>query len=76
MWFAMLFWYQFLYCSPSVCLDDISLDLGSLLASFWERAANSVNHMFSLLCPFVVLDVPHLGFEGGNLVLITPVPGH
>ena len=34
--------------------------------------------MFSLLhvCPFVNLVVSHLGFNGGNLVLIAPVPGH
>ena len=46
------------------------------MATFWERAANSVNDKFSLLCPFVVLVVSYLGFKGGNLVLIAPVPGH
>ena len=46
------------------------------MLTFWKRAAHSVTHMFSLLCLFVVLVVSHLGFEGGNLVLISPVPGH
>ena len=46
------------------------------MANFWERAAHSVNHMFSLLYLFVVLVVSHLGFEGGNLNLIAPFPGH
>ena len=45
------------------------------MAIFSERTAHSVNHMFSLLCLFVVLVVSHLGFKGGNLVLIAPVPG-
>ena len=46
------------------------------MATFWERAAHSVNHMFSLLCPFVALVVSHSGFKGWNLILIVPVPGH
>ena len=46
------------------------------MVTFWRRAANSVNHMLSLLCLFVVLVVSILCFEGGNLVLIAPVPGH
>ena len=46
------------------------------MATFLERAANSVNHMFPLLCIFVVSVVSHLGFEDGTFVLITPVPGH
>ena len=46
------------------------------MATFWERAAHSVNHMFSLLCLFVALVVSHFGFEGRNLVLIASVPGH
>ena len=33
----------------------------------------SVNHMASLLFLFVVLVVSHLGFWGGNLVLIASV---
>ena len=46
------------------------------MANFWERAAHSVNHMFSSLCLFAVLFVSHLGFEGGNLALIAQVPDH
>ena len=47
------------------------------MATFWERAAHSVNHVVSLLCLFVVLVVSHLRFEGGNLVLLfVTVPGH
>ena len=46
------------------------------MATCWERAAHSVNHMFSLLCQFVGLVVSHLYFKGGNLILIGPVPGH
>ena len=36
-----------------------------------------INDMFSVhvLYLFVTLDVSHLGFEGGNVVLIAPVPG-
>ena len=34
------------------------------------------NHMFYLLCLVVVLLIFHLGFEGGNSVMISPVPGH
>ena len=45
------------------------------MATFWERAAHSANRMFYLLCPCVVLVVSHLGFKGGDLVLIAPVPG-
>ena len=33
----------------SVCLDDTYLGLDSLVATFCERAAHSVNRMFSLL---------------------------
>ena len=40
------------------------------------RADYSVKHMSSLLCLFVDLVVSHLGFKGGNFVLIVPVPGH
>ena len=43
---------------------------------FWERAAHSINHIFSLLCLFVALVVSHFGFESGTLILIVSVPGH
>ena len=51
------------------------------MATFWERAAHSFNHMFCLLCPFVVLivfqnrnpgnrfffhDETHLDLDGRN----------
>ena len=42
---------------------------------FYERAAH-VNHMFSLLCPFVALVVSHFGFEGRTSVFFASVPGH
>ena len=46
------------------------------MTTFSEKAAHLVNHMFPLLCLFVVLVVSHLGFEDENLVLIALVPGH
>ena len=46
------------------------------MATFWERAAHSVTHTFSLLCPFLLLVVFHLDFKGENLVLIAPVSGN
>ena len=45
------------------------------MATFWERAALSVNRMFSLLCLFSALIVSDFGFEGRTLVLIASVPG-
>ena len=41
------------------------------MATFWERAAHSVNRMFLLYFMFLV--VSHFGFEGGILVLIPPI---
>ena len=64
---------SFCTVSPSVC---IYLGLCTLVATFWERAAHSVNRMFTLLCLFVALIVSHFGFEGGTLVLIASVPDH
>ena len=48
------------------------------MATFWERAAHSVDHMFSLYSSWliVMLVICHFGFEGGTLVLIASVPGH
>ena len=34
--------------------NDISLCLGSIVATLWERAAHSVNHML-VFCPFAIL---------------------
>ena len=44
------------------------------MANFWERAAHSVNSMFSLLCLVAALVVSHFGFDGRSL--IASVPGH
>ena len=33
--------------SPAMCLDDLRFGLGSWVATFWKRAAHSVNRMFS-----------------------------
>ena len=50
--------------SPSMCLDDIYLSIGSCVATFWKRAAHSVIHMFSVfICLFVILIVSHFGFS-------------
>ena len=46
------------------------------MAPFWERAAHSVNRMFSVLCLFVILVVSHFGCGSRALVLIAQVPGH
>ena len=46
------------------------------MATCWEGAAHSVNHVLSLLCIFVILVVSNFGFEGETLVLIAPVPDH
>ena len=51
--------------SPSMCLSDIKVGLGSCVAIFWERAAHSVNRMMSLYLYRLV-----------TLVLNAPVPGH
>ena len=46
------------------------------MTTFLERAAHSVDRVFSLLGLFVVLAVSHFGFEGRTLFLIVTVPGH
>ena len=45
------------------------------MATFCERAALSVYHMFSLYFDYVISVISHFGFEGGTLVLVAPVPG-
>ena len=67
-----LVWCQFLNCF-NFC---VSLGLGSWVATFWKRAAHSVNRMFSLSCLFVALVVSNFGFDGRTLVLIVSTPGH
>ena len=44
--------------------------------TFWEKAAHSVNRVFTLVCPLVALVVSHFGFEGRTLVMMASVPGH
>ena len=44
------------------------------MATFKERAANSVGHMFSLYFDFVILVIFGFGFKGGIWILIAPVP--
>ena len=48
------------------------------MATFWERAAHSIYHMYVLFVfrLIVILVISNFGFEGGTLVLITSVPGH
>ena len=43
------------------------------MATFWKRAAHSVNNVLSLSCLFLDLVVSPFGFEGGTLVLIASV---
>ena len=48
------------------------------MATFWERAAHSVDHIFSLyfnFLIFVVVVISHFGFEGWIWVMIASVPG-
>ena len=42
------------------------------MATFWERAAHSINRMFSL--HYLYLLASNFGFVGGVLVLIAPAP--
>ena len=55
---------------------NIILSSVGLLATFWERAAHSVDHMFSLYFDYVILVISRFGFEGGIWFLIAPVLGH
>ena len=43
--------------------------------SNFGKDADLVNILF-VLCLFAILIQSHFGFEGRNLVLIEPVPGH
>ena len=46
------------------------------MATFWERAAHSIDHMFSLNFDyFLILVMSRFGFEGRIWDLIAPVPG-
>ena len=44
------------------------------MATFWERAAHSVNQILFVLSIFVILVFAHFGFEVESVVLIAPVP--
>ena len=46
------------------------------MATFNERAAHSVYHVFFVCLLIVVLVISKFGSEEGNLVLIASVPGH
>ena len=46
------------------------------MTTIWERAAHSINRMFSLLCLFGALVLFQFGFECRFLVLNTSDPGH
>ena len=50
MWFSVLLVLLSVYVLflPAMCLDDFKLGLGSCVTTFWERAAHSVNILFSL----------------------------
>ena len=54
--------------SPSMCLDNIKLDLGD------ELLIRS--YVLFILCLFVVLVVSRFGFEFRTLVMIAPFPVH
>ena len=54
----------------TLCLFHVILvQFGLLSGHLLEKAAHSVDHMFSIV-------ISRFGFEGGILVLIAPVPGH
>ena len=47
---------------------------GCRVATFWEIADHSVDHMFSLYFDFVLLVISRFGFEGWIWVPIASVP--
>ena len=59
-----------------MCLNDIKLDTGSSVATFWVRDTHLVNRMFSFYMYHVFLVVSHFRFAGGIVALIAPFPGH
>ena len=79
-WFCFglfcLFWCQrFGVVSPNVCLYFFWFGLGCWVAAFWERAANSGDHMFSLYFDCcVVFVVSRFGFLGWVWVLAASFP--
>ena len=55
-----------------MCLDDIKLGVGSRVATFWERTANSL----FVSCLFLILVIFHSGLEGGTSLLTASVSGY
>ena len=49
-------------------------DFGCRVATFWELAAYSVDHMVSLYFDYLILVISRFGFEGWIWVLIASVP--
>ena len=73
-----LFWCQsFGDVSPYVCsyVVFLSVMFGLLSGLFWEIAAHSVDHMFSLYFDYLYFFIFQFGFEGWIWVLIASVPG-
>ena len=46
------------------------------MATFWEKSAHSVDHVFSLHFDYVILAFSRFDYEGGIWVLIAPILGH
>ena len=46
------------------------------MATFWERAVNSVYRCFTCFVYFYFVLFPNFGFEGGTVVLIASVSSH
>ena len=57
-----------------MCVHIIFSSVRCGVASFWEIAAHSVDHMFSLYLLFVILVISRFGFEGWIWVLFASVP--
>ena len=49
---------------------------GSWVATFWERAAHSINRMFYCIMSICNFGCFPFGFEGGSVVLVASAPGH
>ena len=69
--YVACFGVSFCTVSPSVCLDNSYLGLGSRVANFWEGAAHLIHRMFSLLCLFVPWLFPILVSSAGPCITLT-----
>ena len=79
MWYSVAcVWCQsFGNVSPYVCYYTFLFDLGCWVTTFWEIAAHSVGHFFSLyFVYFVMFVISHFCFERGICLLISPVLVH